>query len=316
MSSTVRGAELDAEAGPSGFRAARIRLSRRQIRDGLIAWAFLAPAVTAFGLLVLKPLVTSMQYSAYSWDGIGAAKPVGLGNYRQLFTQPALRDSILHSFVLIVFFSVIPVFLGLALASIVARITGTFGTAARIVLFLPQILPLAASGIAWKWVDSSDGVINQSLRLVGLASLARPWLGNFTTALPALGLIGTWALTGFCLVLLCTGLSKIDRSLFEAARLDGAGAMREFFSITVPSLRREISVVLTITIIAALQSFDVVYVTTQGGPGEATAIPGLTIYQLAFVDNQVGLASALGVVLTILVFVIVLPVQHLVAGKR
>ena len=106
-------------------------------------------------------------------------------------------------------------------------------------------------------------------------------------------------------------MAKIDAALYESARIDGAGWFREFRSITVPSLRYEIGVCLTVTIIAALAAFDIVYVTTGGGPGNATAVPGIQIYILAFLERQVGLASALAVVLVILVLLVILPIQRL-----
>ena len=106
-------------------------------------------------------------------------------------------------------------------------------------------------------------------------------------------------------------MSKIDPALYEAARLDGAGPVREFVSITLPALRQEIGVCVTVTVIAALASFDIVYIATQGGPGNASMVPGLQIYYLAFFDRQVGQASALGVALMLLVLACVLPIQWL-----
>jgi raffinose/stachyose/melibiose transport system permease protein len=158
---------------------------------------------------------------------------------------------------------------------------------------------------------SPTGVVNQVLRGVGLGSQQHPWLGDFSTALPAVGIIGTWVLTGFCTVLLLVGIARIDQSLFEAARLDGAGRWAEFRAITLPGLRREIVVCVTVTIISALASFDVVYIATQGGPGYSTMVPGLEIYQLTFIKQSVGQASALAVVLVALVLAVILPIQRL-----
>jgi raffinose/stachyose/melibiose transport system permease protein len=118
-------------------------------------------------------------------------------------------------------------------------------------------------------------------------------------------------LLGLCTLLLLAGMSKIDVSLYEAARLDGAGAIREFFSITLPSLRQEIGVCVTVTVIAALSSFDIIYISTQGGPGNATMVPGLQVYYLAFFEHRVGMASALAVALMLLVLAFVLPLQWL-----
>ena len=141
-------------------------------------------------------------------------------------------------------------------------------------LFLPQVIPLVAAGIVWSWMLSTTGVVNQLLSAVGLGGVTRSWLADFGLALPAVGVIGAWVLLGLCTVLLLTGMSKIDAALYESARIDGATAWQEFRSITVPSLRSEIGVCVTVTIIAALAAFDIVYISTGGGPGLATMVPG------------------------------------------
>jgi raffinose/stachyose/melibiose transport system permease protein len=111
-------------------------------------------------------------------------------------------------------------------------------------------------------------------------------------------------------------MAKIDPAMFESARIDGAGLIRELISITLPTLKYEIGVCLTVTVIAALAAFDIVYVSTGGGPGNSTAVPGIQIYILAFLERQVGLASALAVILMILVLVIILPIQRLSRDER
>jgi raffinose/stachyose/melibiose transport system permease protein len=110
-------------------------------------------------------------------------------------------------------------------------------------------------------------------------------------------------------VLLATGISKIDASLYEAARIDGANWWSEFRNVTIPGLRQEISVLITVTTIAALSSFDIIYVTTLGGPGSSTLVPGISIYRLAFTQSAVGLASAFGILLMVIVLLAILPVQ-------
>ena len=269
-----------------------------------------------YAAFVLQPLVLTVQYSLYRWDGVAPATWVGLSNYQAVLTDPNLLGTIFNAFRLIIFFSFIPVTLGLVVASVIRRVAaGSLGTFARTVLFLPQVIPLVAAGIVWSWVLSLTGILNQLLRALGLAAVTRAWLGDFDTALPAVGVIGTWVLLGLCIVLLLTGMTKIDPALYESARLDGATAVREFIAITVPSLRNEIAVCLTVTVIAALASFDIVYVSTGGGPGLATMVPGLQIYVLAFSARQVGLASALAVVLVVLVLIVILPIQRLGRGS-
>ncbi|ETK36755.1 sugar ABC transporter permease [Microbispora sp. ATCC PTA-5024] len=281
-----------------------------------VGWLFVAPALAVYAVFVLRPIVLTFQYSLYRWDGIGPSTWAGLDNYVKVFTDPDLFDSILNAFKLIVFFSAIPVVLGLAIASTIRRIaTSRLALVARTVLFLPQVIPLVAAGIAWSWLLSSNGLVNQVFSHLGLGGVTRAWLGDFSTALPAVGVIGAWVLLGLCTILLLAGLSKIDPAVYEAARMDGAGPLREFFSITVPSLRQEIGVCVTVTVIAALASFDIVFIATQGGPGNSTMVPGLEIYYLAFSERQVGMASALAVVLMVLVLACALPVQWLTKDR-
>jgi raffinose/stachyose/melibiose transport system permease protein len=271
-----------------------------------------APAFAPYAVFVLYPMLQSVQYSFYNWDGIGAATPAGLSNWRAIFTQPELLHSVEHAFVLIVFYTVVPVALGLVSAALIREMRpGPFNTTARVVLFVPQVLPLVAAGIAWTWMYSSDGLVNQVLRAVGLGSHARAWLGDFTFALPAVGVIGVWVMLGFCTVLLLAGIGRIDPALYEAARLDGAGRIREFLAITLPGLRQELVVCTTFTMIAALASFDVVQISTQGGPGYQTMVPGVEIYRLTFLQQHVGQASALAVFLATLVLLLIWPIQRL-----
>ena len=254
----------------------------------------------------------TVQYSLYRWDGFNVPVWVGLDNYTNVLTDPDLLNTIFNAFRLIIFFSLIPVTLGLVVASVIRRsATGALGNVSRTVLFLPQVIPLVAAGIVWSVVLSLSGIANQFLTFIGLEGITRAWLGDFDTALAAVGLIGTWVLLGLCTLLLLTGMTKIDPALYESARIDGAGAVREFLAITLPSLRQEIGVCVTVTVIAALRSFDIVYVTTAGGPGLATMVPGLDIYVLAFQARAVGVASALAVVLIILILVIIVPIQWL-----
>jgi raffinose/stachyose/melibiose transport system permease protein len=283
-----------------------------EIRRHLVGWLFVLPALAMYAVFVLQPLGLTVQYSLYRWDGVGPATWVGFANYATVLSEPKLVETLFNAFRLVVFFSFVPVLLGLVTAAIIHRIaTGRLGTLSRTVLFLPQVIPLVAAGIIWGRLLSLSGLVNQGLTAIGLGDVTRAWLGDFDTALPAVGLIGIWVLLGFCTVLLLTGMVKIDQALFESARLDGAGWFAEFRAITVPSVRYELGVCVTVTVIAALAAFDIVYVSTGGGPGNATSVPGIQIYILAFLERQVGLASALAVVLMLLVLLVILPVQRL-----
>jgi raffinose/stachyose/melibiose transport system permease protein len=289
-----------------------IFLQRSIQRETIIGWLFVLPALVMYALFVLQPLILTIHYSFYKWNGVGPKTWVGWKNYVTIFQVPDLIGTISNAFWLVIWFSFIPVGLGLIVASVMHRVaTGQLGAIARTVLFLPQVIALVAAGIIWGWLLSLPGLINQTLKAIGLGTITRAWLGDFDWALPAVGLIGIWVLLGFCTVLLLTGITKIDPALYESARIDGAGWFKEFFTITIPLLRYEIGVCLTVTVIAALAAFDIVYVTTAGGPGNSTAVPGIQIYILAFTQRAIGLASALAVMLMILVVVVILPIQWL-----
>jgi raffinose/stachyose/melibiose transport system permease protein len=261
---------------------------------------------------VLYPLLQSVQYSFYNWDGVGEATWAGLANWESLFTDPEMLHAVGNAFALIVFYTVVPILLGLLGAALIRQVRpGPFGTATRVALFVPQVIPLVGAGIAWSWLYSQTGLVNQFLGWIGLGSLGRAWLGDFTFALPAVGVIGIWVMLGFCTILLLSGMGRIDPSLYEAARLDGAGSVAEFFAVTLPGLRQEIVVCVTFTIIAALTSFDIIQVSTQGGPGYQTLVPGVDVYRLAFLDQHLGRASALAIFLTLMVLAIIIPVQKL-----
>ncbi len=290
----------------------RTYLSKRVRRETIIGWLFVAPALAMYAFFVLVPLLLTIFYSFYKWNGVGAMTWVGVKNYATVFEVPDLLGTIVNAFWLVIWFSFIPVTLGLVVASVIHRVaTGRLGEISRTVLFLPQVIPLVAAGIIWGWLLALPGLVNQIFKAVGLGGLTRAWLGDFDWALPSVGIIGVWVLLGFCTVLLSTGMAKIDPALYESARIDGAGWFQEFIRITVPLLRNEIGVCLTVTVIAALAAFDIVYVSTAGGPGNSTAVPGIQIYILAFTQRAVGLASALAVLLMLLVVLVIIPIQRL-----
>lgn len=295
-------------------RGRRTRMARPR-HPGLrraLALLWLAPAAVMYVTFVLYPLTQTVRFSLYDWNGIGQAIWVGAQNYLTVVTDPTLYGSLAHTLVLIVFFSILPIGGGLLAATLIRDARSNHAaSAARTILFLPQIVPFAAAAIAWTWLYADNGLLNSVLRAIGADAIARPWLADFDAALPAVGLVGTWAMTGFCTVLLLAGIGRIDASLYEAARLDGAGAVQEFFAVTLPGLRHEILVCATVTLIAAIASFDLVYMMTGGGPGFATMVPGVQIVQLAFTEGRVGLASALAVVLLAIVLAVVLPLQRL-----
>ena len=263
-----------------------------------------------YGAFLLYPLLRAVHLSFFQWDGITLGQWVGLGNYRDVVADAGLRAAFGHALVLVVFYAVLPLLIGLVLASILnrARVRGLGFF--RTVVFLPQVVAMVVVAVAWRQIYAPDGGLNDLLRAVGLESLTRGWLGDYTFALPAVGVIGTWFETGLVTVLLLAGMARIPAERYEAARLDGAGPLAELRAVTLPAVRGEVAVALTLTVIAALRTFDLVYVTTSGGPGTSTTVPSYEVYHRAFELGQVGLAAAIGVCLTVVIFAITFGVNR------
>ncbi|MCW2658699.1 MAG: sugar transporter permease [Jatrophihabitans sp.] len=269
-----------------------------------VGYVYLAPALVVFGLFLLAPFVHSVYLSFFSWDGITPKKYVGLANYRDALGSSEVRGAFSHAVILIGFYAGLTTAVALILVGIMGstRVRGL--VVLRTILFLPYVIAPVVTGVAWRWLLSPDGPVNAVFRALGLGRWARPWLGDFTWALPSVGLIGTWMLYGLVMVLLLAAVQRIPMDLYEAARLDGAGPVREFFAVTLPGVRQEVVVVLVLAVTAALRNFDLIYVTTQGGPGTSTEVPSWMVYRQAFFVGTLGKASALGVLLTALIMVL------------
>lgn len=323
MTESVTGVLVPAaDTPPAPARRLATRRARRESKKAVrgrapsdprpgTAYLWIAPAVIVYTLFALLPMIHTLWLSFFNWDGVSPGTWTGLGNYTAIFSDPQLRATFLHPLVMIAFYCVVPTVAALGVTGMVIRVRIHGLTAYRALLFLPQIIATVAIALAWRNMFDLGGPLNGMLRAVGLGSLAQEWLGSFTWALYALGIIGTWITFGFCFVLFCAGAQKIPRELFDAARVDGASAWREFRVVTMPGLRREIFFAIIITMISALRTFDINYVLTQGGPGLSTSVPSYAVYQQAFVFGNVGRAAAFGVALTVIILLIIIPLSRL-----
>ena len=279
-------------------------------------YLYLLPAFIFYILFILYPLSDTVYTSFTQWSGIGEKTWVGLENYKNNLSDKKITSSIKHSFILIIFYSFFPIIIGLGIAGMMVRIKVKGMAIYRAILFLPQILSMIVVGIAWRWIYAPKGPLNSGLDFFGLNDISRAWLGSFDFALIAVGLIGTWVMFGFTMILFIAGVQKIPKELYDAAKVDGAGAFAEFFNVTLPGLKGEIVVALVFTVTLALRNFDLIYITTGGGPGTSTMIPSMFIYKKAFQMNQVGSASSLGVMLTLLIFTLISLIIIILREKR
>lgn len=281
-----------------------------------VAYLFLLPGLIAYVVFTLFPVVQTVRLSFYDWDGITSKTWHGLGNYIELFGSSEIRAAFGHSVELILFYAVFSLAIGLFLTALMTHFHVRGLMFFRTVLFMPQTIATVVVAQAFTWIYDPSGPLDAFLRSVGAGSFAKVWLGDFTWALPAVGLIGTWISFGLVLLLLLAGAQRIPQELYEAARVDGAGFVREFFAVTLPGVRNELLVATTLTTITALRNFDIVYNTTSGGPAGRTEVPSWLMFHNAFEIHRVGLAAAIATVLTAVISLVALGISRFYTEAR
>ena len=273
---------------------------------------YLLPALLVFTFFLALPVAGTIAISLTDWNGVSldTASFIGVDNYIDAFQDSGFWNSLWHNVFLIPFFVLLPALLGLVPAILVHQLQLRGARWFQAGLFLPYIMPGVLIGVVWRWIlNPVFGPINSTLEKVGID--APSWLGDFTWALPTVGLIGAWAAYGFCYVLFVAGVQKIPTDLYEAARLDGAGVWEEAKVVTLPGLRREMAVVFSVNLILALRAFDVIKATTDGGPGDETEVLALYMINAAFGANRVGYGTAIAVLLAVMTLVLSLLVLRL-----
>ncbi len=286
-------------------------LAPKRGRAQWVGYLYLLPALVLYGGFVIYPLIQGVWISLFEWNGFSAATWVGLDNYWSILTDSALRSGFVRALVLIVFYSIIPIVIGLLITAVLSTRPVRGASIYRTILFIPQVLPIIVIGIVWRWMYNPDGPINAALSSIGLKDLTRGWLGDFTLALPAVGLVGSWVTFGFIMVLMLAGVQQIPRDLYDAARVDGAGRVQEFFAVTLPGLRNQLVVATMVTVITAFRAFGLIFTMTTGGPGTETTVPAWQVYTTTFRFGQVGLGTALGITLALVIFVAVSMLRRL-----
>ena len=270
-------------------------------------WPFLVPGVLASILVIVVPLVMTVWTSFTKWNGVGEQRWIGFDNYTRLFGDSLFWGSFSNILLLILAMAVVPTLLGLFLAAVLfdyvaKKFSNRWASLFRSGFYLPQIIPVAVTGIVWGWILHPEyGALNKILESIGLGSLAHNWLGEPGSALYSVMGIMIWVQLGYPIVMFMAGLQRVDPELYEAADLDGASWWQRFRKITVYLIRPEFYVVLVTTTIAALKIFGPIFVLTGGGPSNATLVPSYFAYKNFFEKAQVGYGSAISTVLTVLI---------------
>lgn len=272
-------------------------------RSRLSAALWAAPAMLAILALLYYPLLQNLRLSFFQWSVFAPEeKFVGFANYSKAFSDPvfwtAIRNNVAYAGVSLVF----QVGLGLVLAAVLDQfVTGKLQAFFRSVYFLPATISITVTGVLFSFIYHPEvGFLNSALRAVGLGQLEHVWLGEPATAIWAVIAMSQWQWTGYVAALLLVAIQRIPKEFYEATALDGAGPVRQFFSVTVPLTREMIAVMSIVTVSHAFLVFNEIVAMTNGGPNNATQVLGTLIYENAFVNDNMGYASAIATIVLVI----------------
>lgn len=278
-------------------------MTRKKLKwSSVSGYLFILPSLILLLLFHVIPIFMTAGYSLTEYNVLQPPQFIGLQNYRQLLDDPYITSSLINTGIYTIVVVPIQTLLSMVIAYLLARTYRTrFGSFVRSALFIPVITSMVLTAAVWRLLLSGnpEGVINSIVGIFGIGPIN--WLGERWPALFAVCLIAIWKNVGYFMVIFYAGMMDIPNSLYEAARVDGAGNVRQFFSITLPLLKPITYLVVTLGTIWSFQVFDLVYTLTGGGPGRATMTLVLTIYNSAFKDYKMGYASAVSMLLLVIV---------------
>jgi multiple sugar transport system permease protein len=289
-----------AKPAPPGKRPERRRSSFRawRSRGGISAIVFALPALFVFGYFSWAPIVNAMIMSLQKTNLVQAATWVGFSNFTYVLQDPLLPQAALNTLLFtglaLLFGFPLPLFLAVFMSELKKR-----GWIYSVLAYLPVVIPPVVAILLWKvfYDPSSKGLFNSILGGVGIGPL--PWLNSTTSAMPSIVLEATWASAGGTVIIYLAALTSVRTELYEAAELDGSGIWSRVWHITLPQIRGVILIMLLLQIIGTMQVFTEPYIFTGGGPQHATVTVLLMIYNYAFVNNDIGAATALSVLLAL-----------------
>ena len=270
----------------------------------VLTWLFLAPTLIGLGLFTFLPILASIALAFFRWDIITDPQFVGLDNFAQIAADPTIRVSFLNTIAFVIIAVTLQLALALGLAVLVnTKMPALLRSFFRSVLFFPLILSAASVSIIMSYLFNENfGLVNHFLNMLGIGNVA--WLTSPQGAMVVVVLVYVWQNFGFSFLLFLGGLASIPKEVYEAAQVDGATSWRQFWRITFPLVSPTTLVASVMAIISALQIFDQPYVLTRGGPGDSTRTAVMVIYESAFKQLEFGRASAIGIVLTVVIMLV------------
>ncbi|WIM98528.1 sugar ABC transporter permease [Actinoplanes oblitus] len=294
-------------AGTSGVR-------RRSGRNTLLGWSFLLPNFLGFAVLTMVPVVLLFYYAFTTWDIFGGAEWTGLDNARQLVHDAGFWTAMRNTLYYTAFHIPLTLVVSLGLALLLnRRLRGV--AFFRTVAFFPYIASIVAVAQVWNMLFSPGyGPIDAVLRAVGVDN-PPGWTTSADWSMPAVILVGTWREMGYFMLIFLAGLQTVPGELYEAARVDGAGAWQRLRAVTLPGLRPTMFFVVVLLTVNSFKVLDLILVMTNGGPGQSTLVLAQYVYRKGFEENQFGYASAVSMVLFLLCFLVTV-VQFVVNRRR
>jgi raffinose/stachyose/melibiose transport system permease protein len=298
---------------PVPLALARARGSPRRIQDNLTIFLFLLPGVALFAFLVVFPILQSIYYSFFDWKGFGPAVDfIGLNNFITILSDRVFLVAVKNGLLIITFSLLLQLPLALVLAVLIGRdLPGR--VVFRTVFFLPYVISEVITAMMWLFLYNPDpdrGLINAILVLLP-GGKAVPWLGDLSTALPAVFVALTWKYFGYYVLLFLTGVMQIPTDIEEAARIDGANNLQSFRYVTVPLLGSTIRTCVYLSVLGSLQQFIVVWIMTKGGPVNATETMATYMYRFGLVYFKLGYGSAVAIYMFLICLTFSLVYQRL-----
>ncbi len=287
--SPARLSDADAPTAATVRRPRRGMLSHGR-RLQLVGFAFVLPTLLFFAAFKFGPMIWAVELSFTDFDMVSTPDWVGLENYRKLAEDPVFRASLVNTFVYIAGSTALIAVAGLGLALAIS--TGVPGArAAMAVMFLTNLMPIIAVKLVWRFLLHPFGLVNQLLAPFGFGRL--DWLTNENLAMPAIIAVTAWRFAPYFMLVYLAGLLAIPRDYYEAAEIDGAGALRRFVHITLPLLTPTIFFVVVVSALLSSRIFLMPYIMTGGGPGDATRVLSMLIYETGFSYMRMGEACLL-----------------------
>jgi len=268
-----------------------------------IGYAYVLPIFLFLILFVYFGIVYNVYISLFEWDGIGEKTFIGLQNYLEMFRDPKVYEALLHTFQFMAISVPCSMLLGFIFALLLHSIR-RFADAIKAVIFLPYVMAIIVIGITFQMIyEPNYGLLNEALRSVHLDGLARQWIGSRNLALASIAAVYVYSHAGFYMLLYYTSILNINAEVFEAAEMDGAGALTKITRIVAPLLKSTHIILLILGVIATLKVFELVWIMTGGGPGGATELLSTFVFRSALLQFEQGYSAAISVLMLMIALV-------------